>query len=302
MSVLFVAVEISSRYKRIYLHRLMNQQLHIHRPDQASRIFLFDEVYPFRAAQEQAEKKKLSAFGMFAKFNPLNRPKEETVQLSRQELRFEPFWQITARRSLQYDCQITYQVPVHNPFAQSVVVNDAVLDVSRQKDKARIEFVALEKCFRKIEFDQLMDGMDRETKESVLNAYIKKYKFSELESLSRPEVLKPLISLQAAMQLANASLNSEAINASEIQQDTIEFERTHLYLRPVFAFEFRWATADKMGVIEVDGLTGEVIENGRWFKDKINKIMTREMLLDVGAEVAGSFIPGGSVAVKVIGK
>src|SRR5690606_37300635 len=34
----------------------------------ANKIFVFDEVYPFRAAQEQAEKKKLGAFGMVAKF------------------------------------------------------------------------------------------------------------------------------------------------------------------------------------------------------------------------------------------
>ncbi len=68
----------------------------------ASKIFVFDEVFPFRAAQEQAEKKKLSAFGMLAKFNPLNRPRDETVQLSRQEMRLEPFWHIVAQRSI--DC------------------------------------------------------------------------------------------------------------------------------------------------------------------------------------------------------
>lgn len=84
--------------------------------------------------------------------------------------------------------------------------------------------------------------------------------------------------------------------------DHIEFERTYMYMRPVFAFEFKWSSADKVGVIEVDGLTGEVIENGHWFKDKVNKIITRETLFDVGAEVAGSLIPGGGVAVKLIGK
>ncbi len=74
------------------------------------KIFLFDEVYPFRAAQEQAEKKKLNAFGM-AKFNPLNRPKEDTVLLQRYERRYEPFWQIEAERSVDYSCQVNY--PVH---------------------------------------------------------------------------------------------------------------------------------------------------------------------------------------------
>lgn len=280
----------------------MNPQIHVYKPELANKIFLFDEVYPFRAAQEQAEKKKLSAFGMFAKFNLLNRPKEETVQLSRQELRFEPFWQISAIRSIDYDCQVTYQVPVHNPYAQSIVVETRLFEVARQKERARIEFVAIENCHRKIEFNQLIDGMGRDTKPSALDTYIKKYKFTEFDKIERPEVLQPMVSLQAAMQIANARLNGEPINASQIVSDRIEFDRTHMYLRPVFAFEFRWASADKIGVIEVDGLTGEVIENGRWFKDKLDKIMTRDMLLDLGAEMAGGLIPGGGVAVKVIGK
>lgn len=55
-----------------------------------------------------------------------------------------------------------------------------------------------------------------------------------------------------------------------------------------------------MGVIEVDGLTGEVIENGQWFRDKLQAITTREMLFDMGSELAGALVPGGGAAVKVI--
>lgn len=280
----------------------MNEQPMTSTAVNASKIFVFDEVYPFRAAQEQAEKKKLSAFGMFAKFNPLNRPKDDTVQMSRQELRLEPFWHIVAKRSVDYTCQLTYQVPVHNQYAQALHIEDKVFEVARQKDKARIEFVALEHCHRKIEFNRLIDGMQRDIKSSVLETYISKYKYTEVEELDRPEVLKPLLSLAGAKQVASANLTGEAINAFEIQTDSIEFERSYMYLRPVFAFEFKWTSADKVGVIEVDGLTGEVIENGHWFKDKVNKIITRETLLDLGAEVAGSLIPGGGVAVKLIGK
>ena len=89
----------------------MDHQQVVSQVSSASKIFVFDEVYPLRAAQEQAEKKKLSAFGMMAKFNPLNRPKEDIVQLSRQELRLEPFWHVVAMRSVE----LTYQVSVHNP-------------------------------------------------------------------------------------------------------------------------------------------------------------------------------------------
>ncbi|HSU21548.1 MAG TPA: hypothetical protein VLK60_06620 [Variovorax sp.] len=267
------------------------------------RIFVFDEVYPFRAAQEQAEKKKLDAFGLIAKFNPLNRPRHDTVLLSRQEMRLEPFWHVVAQRSVDYTCQVTYQVPVHNPYAQSLQVEEQRHEVARQKDKARIEFVATELCHRKIQFDRMIDGMQRDIKASALKSYIEKYKYTESEGVERPgELLRPFISLAAATQIAVASLTSEAINAFEIQKDHTDFERTHLYLRPVFAFEFRWSSADKVGVIEVDGLTGEVIENGRWFKEKLDEVLTRDMLIDIGAEVTGAFIPGGGTAVKLLGK
>jgi len=267
------------------------------------KIFVFEEVFPFRAAQEQADKKKLAAFGMLAKFNPLNRPRDETVQLTRQEMRLEPFWHIVATRAIDYTCQATYQVPVHNAHAQVLQIDDRSYEVMRQKDKARIELVTQERCHRKIRFDRLIDGMQRDIKPASLKTYVEKYKFSEVESVGRPEALvRPLVSLVAAQQVAAASLTSEAINAFEIQADDTVFEQTHLYLRPVYAFEYRWAPADKVGVIEVDGLTGEIVENGRWFKDKLEQVLTREMLVEVGADVAGAIVPGGSAAVKLLNK
>lgn len=39
-------------------------------PENANKIFVFDDVYPLSAATEQASKKKLSAFGFASKLNP----------------------------------------------------------------------------------------------------------------------------------------------------------------------------------------------------------------------------------------
>ena len=43
---------------------MTTQALQIGFIEQAHRIYLFDEVYPLSAAKEQAEKKKLAAFGI----------------------------------------------------------------------------------------------------------------------------------------------------------------------------------------------------------------------------------------------
>ena len=45
---------------------MTTQALQIGFIEQAHRIYLFDEVYPLSAAKEQAEKKKLAAFGMLS--------------------------------------------------------------------------------------------------------------------------------------------------------------------------------------------------------------------------------------------
>jgi len=97
------------------------------------------------------------------------------------------------------------------------------------------------------------------------------------------------------LQKVRQSLAAEVINAHEFQEDLITIEKIHLYYRPVFAFEFAWTTEDRGGVIEVDGLTGEVVENGQWFKEKLQAITTRDMLFELGAELAGAFVPGAGL-------
>ncbi len=268
----------------------------------AIRIYVFDEVYPARAAEEQAEKKKLSAFGLLAKFNPLNRPREDTVRLARKEFRLEPFWHVSATRSVDYTTQVTYPVAVHNPYAQKVDVDGKPYEVTRQADKARIDLAVTEICHRKMQFDELIDGLGRDIKPATLDAYRSKYKFNEVENIEREELVKPTVAQQAALLRASTQLNGNAINAHHIASDQVVIDRLHLYWRPVFAFEFVWSSADKRGVIEVNGLTGEVVENGQWFKDKLAKVMTRDMLIESGAEIAGAVVPGGGVAVKLIGR
>ena len=103
----------------------------------ATHIYRFDEVYSFRAAQEQAEKEKLSAFGMLAKLTPWNRPKEDTVKLARSEARLEPFWRVQALRTVDYTCTIQYPIAVHNPYAQKVAILGQEFELVRTGDKAK---------------------------------------------------------------------------------------------------------------------------------------------------------------------
>ena len=283
---------------------MSNNQQQITVKDESIKIFVFDEVYSFRAAEEQAEKKKLNAFGMMAKLNPLKRPKEDTVNLARKESRYEPFWLIEAVKLVDYSSQITYQVSIHNPHAQSIDINGVSYEVTRSKDKAKIDVPAQENCHRKIPFRQYLDGLEREIKQEHFENLIQKYRYTEQQSINsaNENFIEPSFPQQAAIQKACSVLNGEMINAHSVESNEIVFEKIHLFFVPVFAFEFSWNVGDKMGVIEVNGLTGEIIEDGQWYKDKLNQLLTREMLVEVGADIASEIIPGGGIVIKVAGK
>ena len=277
-------------------------QTDVHIDPSAARILRFEEVYPARAAQEQAEKRKLDAFGTLARLNPLNRPKADTVALSKWELRYEPFWHLVARREVDYAREATYSLPITNPHAQRAEIAGRAFEVLSPGGKPRIEVQVLEACHRKIDAVVYQDGLKRPLKPAALQKYVEKYKALEQDELGWQGAIEPKLPSAAAVQLALSRLAAEAIDASVIEDDRYVFEKLHLYYRPVFAFEYAWNPAGKVGVIEIDGLTGDVVEGGEWFRDKIEKVMTRDMLFDLGAEVASAAIPAGGIAVKVLHK
>ncbi len=277
-------------------------QTDVHIDPSATRILRFEEVYPARAAQEQAEKRKLDAFGTLARLNPLNRPRPDTVQLSKWELRYEPFWHVVARREVDYFHEATYSLQITNPHAQRAEIAGRAFEVLSPGARPHIEVPLLEACHRKVDAVVFQDGLKRPVKPAVLQKYVEKYKAVEQDELGWQGAVEPRLSSAAAVQLALSRLAAEAVDASVIEDDRYVFEKLFLYYRPVFAFEYAWSPAGRIGVIEIDGLTGDVVEGGEWFRDKVDKVMTRDMLFDLGAEVASAAIPAGGIAVKVLHK
>lgn len=268
------------------------------------KIFVFKKIFEFDSAKQQAEKKKLNAFGMFAKFNPLKRPTEETVLLKDSILRYEPFWLVESKRAVQYNCKVTYSIPVHNSHAVSVNIDqqDATYPVMRQQDKAKIDIQMVENCHRNIEYSNHLDGLKREIKKTVFIEYIKKFEHSEVERVDLDNVLQPLLSLDSLTSLVRSELQNQTINATHILEDSEEITSLFLYFRPVYAFEYHWSSADKIGVIEVDGLTGEIIENGSWFKNTFEQTFTRDNLIELSAELASTVVPGSGTVIKIASK
>ncbi len=271
------------------------------------KIYLFKKIFEFESAKQQAEKKKLNAFGMFAKFNPLKRPNEENVLLRNQMLRYEPFWFVSSKRQINYNCMVTYPIPVHNPHAVSISIDSdedvhTSYPVMRQNDKAKVDVKVIENCHRIIEYSNHLDGLKREIKNSVFIDYIKKFEHAEVETVDVENVLQPLLSVDSLTSMIRSELQNQVINASNINEDAEEITSLYLYFRPVYAFEYHWSAADKIGVIEVDGLNGEIIENGSWFKNTFDQAFTRDNLIELSAELASTVVPGGGTVIKIASK
>ena len=278
--------------------------------EDAKKVYIFEPVYDISAATEQANKKKLDAFGMMAKFNILNKPKDEAVHAARSELRYEPFWFIDSNRRVDYKLLLERKLEVDDEYANSILIDGKTYEIFEDSKKS---FVSNEKrystlnvqynCNREIKYKNYIDGLGRNIKSENYEKLFKNsnYKFKEVEDLTNIDnIINPTFSFSSAIEEMKNSLLREKIISHEILTDDAIVDKIYLYFRPVYAFEFIWSNENKVGIIEIDGLNGEISEKGVWLKDRVSKVMTRDMFFDIGGEIANGMVPGGGVVVKMI--
>ena len=278
--------------------------------EDAKKVYIFEPVYDISAATEQANKKKLDAFGMMAKFNILNKPKDEAVHAARSELRYEPFWFIDSNRKVDYKLLLERKLEVDDEYANSILIDGKTYEIFEDSKKS---FVSNDKrystlnvqynCNREIKYKTYIDGLGRNIKSENYEKLFKNsnYKFKEVEDLTNIDnIINPTFSFSSAIEEMKNSLLREKIISHEILTDDAIVDKIYLYFRPVYAFEFIWLNENKVGIIEIDGLNGEISEKGVWLKDRVSKVMTRDMFFDIGGEIANGMVPGSGVVVKMI--
>ena len=278
--------------------------------EDAKKVYIFEPVYDISAATEQANKKKLDAFGMMAKFNILNKPKDEAVHAARSELRYEPFWFIDSNRKVDYKLLLERKLEVDDEYATSILIDGKTYEIFEDSKKS---FVSNDKrystlnvqynCNREIKYKTYIDGLGRNIKSENYEKLFKNsnYKFKEVEDLTNIDnIINPTFSFSSAIEEMKNSLLREKIISHEILTDDAIVDKIYLYFRPVYAFEFIWSNENKVGIIEIDGLNGEISEKGVWLKDRVSKVMTRDMFFDTGGEIANGMVPGSGVVVKMI--
>jgi len=89
-------------------------------------------------------------------------------------------------------------------------------------------------------------------------------------------------------------------SAATIHEERVDVEAIELNFRPIYALEYEWAAKSKRIVIEFDGLTGDITDNGKKLGNLVKGMVTRDLLFDVTADALGIIVPGGSIAVKLV--
>jgi hypothetical protein len=257
-------------------------------------IYVFEDVYQEPAARSQAESEKVNAFGWATKLKLWDRPKETDIQLLSSEKRFEPFWNIAAERSSTFEKKAEYSIPIVSQYAQSIRVLDKVFELDSKK---KLVLEGVESCFKHVAITEYFDGLKRQVSEKSLAGYATKFQKHELGVDEVLNLMPPEHNAAYLIQQVKVRL-MEPIQADEMLDDTLQITSLTLYYRPVYAFEFGWR--EKRGVVEIDALTGSVNREGSIFGGMAKKLVTRDSLFDLGAEMANLIVPGGSVVVKLV--
>lgn len=268
--------------------QVANQQILVYIPD-ISR----------QDAQKKATEKKISSFDAMSVMSSfISKPKDEDFELIYSEHRYEPYWYVKAKARYVYDRSNRYAVSVSGKEVQQVTILDAKHDVISGK----IQLSVLEHCVQNEEEETTVDGMTGKSKSDA-----RKYeKFTpvvvkeDIQSVVGKDaiVVPPQTRVSALMRDTLAKM-IKGIQADTIHEEQVEVTHVHLLYHPLFAFEYFWKSKNKKAIIQIDGMTGEVSTGNRTFREFIGKALDRNFLFDLGADAAGIFIPGGSIAVKV---
>jgi hypothetical protein len=263
------------------------------------KAYLIPEAFSPEQARERAWDKKTSVFssGLSSVFS---RPKGEDVEVTYNEKRYEPFWYILCQGHYIYERKVRYAVKVTGPEVNKVTVTgeDYCL-VNDPKQGAQTFFLpALEHCHEDLRKEAFFEGVSGERADfssalKFTRQEIVLDRFAPDGLVIAPEIRASFVVRQLLQEMI------KPIQADKILEEGVTIERLELYYKPLYAFEYHWKSKDKQAVAEFDGLNGQMRTGGKTLRQTISGKLSRDMLFDLGADVAGLVLPGGSIAVKL---
>jgi hypothetical protein len=261
------------------------------------RILCLTETLSWDEARERAWDKKTSVFatGLGKLFT---RPKPDEIRITDQEKRWEPFWHVVCSSRFVFDRRQHYRLPMSQPEVRSVVIDDH--EYLPGGEPRGLTLVGLEKCRVEDTASRLVDAVTGEPAEYW---HFMEFDAQPIESVAdwRPAdstVVPPQIRASTVTRDALVNL-IKPLDADTIHQDLITIERVDLYFRPVYAFAFHWTPKERSTIAEFDGLTGKTKLENVHIHEPVGKMLSADVLLDVGIDAIDLLVPGGGINIKL---
>ena len=231
----------------------------------------------------------------------LSRPKPEEIQMVSVESRLEPFWLINALVHTAYDRNCSYTIPVSGIEVQTVSTLGQDLPVTpNAKGGASFTINGLEHCVEERRASFNFDGAGTKVD---MSKYLACAKTEIADWANFAPVGTLVVPPQAHATTVVRSVLAEMIKpvqAQIIHEERVNLETIELNFRPVYALEYEWAAKGKRVIVEFDAITGDMHSGGRKLSDQIKNVVTRDLIFDVTADAVGMFVPGGSIAIKLV--
>jgi hypothetical protein len=268
----------------------------------AEHAYCLIAAHSIEVARDRVEQKKVNmVVGTVGAL--FSNPKPDDVRLIATENRLEPFWVVAASSSTSYTRNVTYSVAVSGSEVRAVTLLDQELTPAPQAKGAPVlSLAAVEHCVQHLRMQQSFDALAGGRIDIQKHLAGEKSDIEDVTAFS-PEgvlVVPPQVRASAVVRQVTAEVVRPVLNAQSIQEERVDIELVDLYFRPVYAFEYEWAAKNKRVVLEFDAITGEMRSGGRKLQDQIKGILTGDVLFDITADAVGMFVPGGSIAVKLV--
>jgi hypothetical protein len=251
-------------------------------------------------ARDRVEKKKTNLVaGMFGTL--ISRPNPAEIQIVSVENRLEPYWMVTATSHTAYDRQQVYTVPIKGDEVREVTVLGQKLRLNSAKTPS-FTLNGVEHCVEEHGLTHFFDGISGQKYDLNRFQRFTKTEITDLEHFA-PEgviVVPAQMKATAIIRQVLSEVIKPVSTAQIIHEERVDIEALELNFRPVYAFEYEWASKGKRVVVEFDALLGDSHTGGRTWRDDIKGILTRDLFFDVTADAASMLVPGGGIAVKLV--
>lgn len=268
---------------------------------QENAHYFIPQVSP-EVARDRVEQKKASIVaGTVGAL--ISRPKPDEIQLIGIENRLEPFWQIAVSSRTVYDRSKTYTLPMAGNEVKRVSVLGQTVEVDpKARGGPAIVLNGTEHCVQEFRAQRTFNGLTGDKAEYGKHLAFAKTEIADLANF-KPEgvlVLTPQVRAAAVVRQLMAEVVKPVHGAQVIHEEVVNVEVIDLNFRPVYAFQYEWAAKNKKTVVEFDALTGEMTTNGKTWGNQLQSVLTKDLIFDLTGDAVGMFVPGGSIAVKLV--